>query len=96
MIITYERGCADTTKIGENWKALRWVKHNDSLIIYSLWKVILANLDKEFSEICELIKEGYKNKTVKSRVDIYYENGKLEIIRKGVFPNIMIIKDSGQ
>lgn len=92
MIITYTRGRADFERLGKNWIAYRWHKYSDTLILHNLWKVISDNLDKDFEEICEIAKSSYKNRTVKSRVDVHREKDSLEITRKGIFPNILIKK----
>ena len=90
MIITYERDNPNMGIEGKSWKAHRWTKNNDTLIIDSLWDSIKGNNHLNFVEICEVVKFKYKNSKLRSRVSISVDRGVLEIIRKGVFPSILI------
>lgn len=94
MIITYTQGRPTNVVLGKGWEARRWRKNTDTEVLAILWQTIIAaQKEKEFKELIELIKETYKNKTVRSRVEIYYENDYIEIIKRGVFPSILILKD---
>lgn len=92
MIITYTQGRPDVITKGKDWEANRWRKSTDMDIVKILWQTIVANRELDFNQITELIKNTYKNKTVRSKISINYEEAQIEIIKKGIFPNIIIQK----
>ena len=95
MIIEYTTNPADFTKEFEHFIAYRWWKRTDTRIIDILWyDIITDNPKATFDEIVAAIKEAYKHKTVKSsvRFEEWPGSNKFEIIRKGVFPAILIWK----
>lgn len=91
--ITYTSDHWDTMFSGQNWKGYRWRKKKDTIIVDQIWNFINNNRNIEYNQLCELIKTFHKYKNAKSSVTIYHTEKKLEIIRKGVFPNIVINKD---
>lgn len=91
-IITYERGCADRMIFANDWEAGRWYKNNDTLVIHELWQFINTNRNLPFDKMYEMLKTLYKLKTVKSSADIQQHKNRIEILTKGVFPKIVILK----
>jgi len=91
MKITYEIGQPSKEIERDYFKAYSWATFKDSLIIHQLLSVI-ENSDDKFDNLCAAIKEAYKNRTVKSRCDIYQTEDRLEITTKGVFPKIVVYK----
>lgn len=89
MIITYEKEAANKELKRDYFTAYRWYDIKDSLILDQLWKVIELN-DSNFNSLCSDIKQSYKNRTVKSRCDIYYTENTLEITTRGIFPKIIV------
>lgn len=87
-----ESGQADWTIEGYDFTAHRWLKSKDTAIIDILWKVIKDNSETNFTNLSSLLREAYKNKTVRSKVNLSYDENRFEVIRKGVFPSIMIYK----
>lgn len=92
MKITIESGQADWTIEGFDFTAHRWLKNKDTAIIDTLWKVIRDNSETNFSNLSSLLREAYQNKIVRSKADLNYDENRFEVIRKGVFPSIMIYK----
>lgn len=96
-VITYSRGVADVQYTGHDWEAMRWFKKNDTLIIDELWRFIDSNRNLPFDSLYPMLKELYKNKTVRSFADIhkdeYQGKGVIEITTRGIFPKILITQD---
>lgn len=95
MVITYTRDSAHTEYKGKDWVAYSWIDIiKDTLICWELKKVVENNTDVTFDELYDLLKTTYKNKKVKSSCDILLDtsNGCIDLIRKGVFPFILIKK----
>ena len=62
-------------------------------IILELRHVAIANLDKNMEDIYLILQNVYKNKSCRSKCEIYFNNDFIEITNKGVFPNIIILKN---
>ena len=78
----------------KNFILYRWRKSSHTQILYILENVVEGNTDSTFDDLAEKIKTAYKERTVKSKVEIYTgEKNRIEIIRKGIFPSIIICKN---
>ena len=95
MIIEYTDTARYTTEQGSDWSAKRFFRgKRDTIIVDELWKTILENKDKPFSEMYQILKTAYFLKTCKSRIDIYYGKYFIECTNKGIFPNILIANNN--
>lgn len=68
------------------------VDFKDSLIVWQLLNIARKEKDKPTEEIYDILKEHYKNKTVRSSCHIIKNGGDIEILTKGVFPRFYIEK----
>lgn len=97
MIIEYTDTARRTEVIGSDFKA--YLYHRDKRntnVVYELWDVIKTNIDKDFVSLKDIIREAYSDKKSKSRIDIiglYGPDNYIEMTNKGVFPNILILKN---
>ena len=79
-------------KSGE-WKAFRRYKHNDTLIIDHLWKVVKESTDLTFEDLYRKIKEAYRTTAIRSICSISTPTpDDIEVIVKGVFPKFYITR----
>ena len=94
MIITYT-DTAHCTEIKGLYLTARYYhrKNRDTNIVWEIWRVVKENIDRPLIEMSEPVRQAYKNRKSKSRLDILYEKDYIEMTNKGVFPNIMIIKN---
>jgi len=94
MKIEITQGRADQIKDYDHFEAHRWRKSNDTLILDNLWYDTILDYGKyaTYEQMVDEIKSAYKNKTVKSTVSFYESDGRFEIIKKGVFPSIVLWK----
>lgn len=93
MIIEYTSGQADYEIKGKHFTAYKWNKSNETMVIYDLWEVVKNNIEETPTEMFELLKLYYANKTVKSKATLSFdkESQEIEITNKSViFPNILI------
>lgn len=97
MIIEYTDTARKTEILGIDYKAQLFHRgKRDTNIVDELWTVIKNNLDVKFMDLKEVIKQAYENKKSRSRIDIiglYGSDNYIEMTNKGVFPNILILKN---
>jgi len=89
-IVTYIKGPYKEVKSQSNWILYSDVGIKDSLIISQLLNVVKQNLNTPFEDLYSLLKESYKNKTVRSSCSIYQTTNRIEIINRGIFPRFYI------
>lgn len=93
MIITYTSNPPDRIIKSLLWEARRYSKSNDTQIISLLWQTISNNREMSFLEIGEKLQKVYAEKFVRSKASIYVNDQEIEVLTKGVFPHILILRN---
>lgn len=89
MIITYNKNYRIPLST-KHWILYSDMNMKDSLIVWALYNLVVKSKELTFEELYVVIKERYKNKSEKSRCEIYKDENTIEIITKGTFPKFYI------
>lgn len=96
MIVTCEKNYRVKCS-GNGWQLYSDVSMKDSLIVHALERLVIESAELSFLQVCEALKERYKNKTERSRCAIRMAHeGFFEVSIRSSFPVFYILQNESQ